>query len=238
MASGVKCYGGNKRLSKSQGRKKEEEGKFNCPICDEAILDASDGKLGDDSIHCDSVCSTWIHQQCTGLSKLAFTTIKVFCPFKCPHCHLSGLTDEVKSLKEFISDLLKHLSLVSDELADLKQRTKDCATPVQPDGNPISSAQITPQDTNKSTILLPAISSLSSKNDNRKILLSLVYLRAGKERGDSYRFMRILRKQMGFCLTLTQHYQIPVSGIATDSRMALHIPYSSSFTTQLMSVPF
>ena len=49
--------------------------KYFCPICDEVIVDAESNKAGDDSIHCEGSCATWLQCRCAGLSQVAFNCI-------------------------------------------------------------------------------------------------------------------------------------------------------------------
>ena len=107
----------------SQAKSKSKKGKeqFLCPICDDGITDATDGKPGDDSIFCEGGCSAWLHRRCAGLSKSAFTAVsKSDKPFKCPQCKLQELESEVSSLKGLVTNLSSHLTMVTDELTELK----------------------------------------------------------------------------------------------------------------------
>ena len=93
-----------------------------CSICEDVIVDPVGGKGGDDSIHCDGNCSSWLHRRCTGLTKAAFGTLgKSDCPFRCPHCSLSLTEEEIQSLKKLVADLSSHLSLLSDSVDDVKK---------------------------------------------------------------------------------------------------------------------
>lgn len=89
-------------------RVKKEKDVFFCPVCDEAIIYAADGGLGNDSIHCDGVCYTWLHCRCAGLSKSAFITVsKSDEPFKCSQCKMQTLECELKSLKDLVNNFVQ-----------------------------------------------------------------------------------------------------------------------------------
>ena len=98
---------------------------FFCPICDEVILDAVGNKPGEDSIQCDGSCATWLHRRCAGLSKEAFSIIcKSSNPFFCPQCRLDNQELELKSLRDMVTSLSSHLSLIADELVTIKAHAK------------------------------------------------------------------------------------------------------------------
>jgi len=105
-------------------KKTASKEKFICPICDEVIVDAVGSKCGDDSIQCDGRCATWLHRRCAGLSKVAFNDLvsrRGSDPFFCPMCRLDQQELELKSLRDLVSSLSSHISLIADELAALKQ---------------------------------------------------------------------------------------------------------------------
>ena len=108
---------------KSKGQKDKE--KILCPVCDECIVDATDGKPGQDSIFCDSTCQAWLHRKCAGLSKSIFNELsKSTKPYQCTHCKLNVLQSEVCSLKDLVKNLSSHLSMVMDELTSLKEQVE------------------------------------------------------------------------------------------------------------------
>ena len=110
----------NSPLSSS---KQEPPQKFVCPICDEFIIDDVSDKSGQDSVYCDGVCLTWLHRRCAGLSKKAFGVIRQSSnPFCCPQCKLENQEQELKSLRDLVTNLSSHLSIVADDLETLKAR--------------------------------------------------------------------------------------------------------------------
>lgn len=108
---------------KSKGQKDKD--KILCPVCDEYIVDTTDGKPGQDSIFCDGTCQAWLHRKCAGLSKSTFSELsKSIKPYQCSHCKLNVLESEVSSLKDLVKNLSSHLSMVTDELTSLKEQVK------------------------------------------------------------------------------------------------------------------
>ena len=74
-----------------------------CPICDDVIEDLLPKTKGQDSVFCDSVCNTWLHRGCAGLSKPAFKKIVASNdPFYCPHCSLAQHKNEIYALKAIV----------------------------------------------------------------------------------------------------------------------------------------
>lgn len=113
-------------------RTKKVKDQVICPICDETIVDPVGNRPGDDSIHCDGSCSAWLHRRCAGLTKSALTEIsKSDHPFHCPHCRLNLQEMELKSLKDLVTNLSTHLSMVSDELTSVKNQLADTNKPDQ-----------------------------------------------------------------------------------------------------------
>lgn len=108
---------------KPKGQKDKE--KTVCPVCDEHIVDATDGKLGQESIFCDGACQAWLHRKCAGLSKSTFSELsKSIKPYQCPHCKVNVLESEVSSLKDLVKNLSSDLSMVTNELTSLKEQVK------------------------------------------------------------------------------------------------------------------
>ncbi len=122
-----------------------------CPVCEEAIIDAIVSKPGQESILCEGPCQSWYHRLCAGLSKAAFAKISNLPDkFSCPQCRLATNEKEISSLKEkitaleicrlekqemelqslrsLVTNLSNHLTLLSDELAEVKEQTKGLST--------------------------------------------------------------------------------------------------------------
>ena len=73
----------NAECKDSKKMKKGEE--YICPICTELIIEGTDKVEGHNAIYCEGTCDSWLHHQCTGLSKPAFQLF-VNKPYRCPHC--------------------------------------------------------------------------------------------------------------------------------------------------------
>ena len=124
----------NQSGSPSVTAKKASKERFFCPICEEEILDATGKKLGQDLIQCDGKCATWLHRRCAGLSKDAFKVIietrNANDPFYCPTCRLDLQENEIKSLRDLVTNLSSHISMIADEIAALKSKAlQTCEEP-------------------------------------------------------------------------------------------------------------
>ena len=110
-------------------KSKKPKDRVICSVCDDPIIDSVGNKPGEDSIFCDGNCSAWLHRRCAGLSKSAFLELSESDRlFLCPHCRLNTQERELASLKDLVSNLSSHLTLVLDELKELKLR-ESLATP-------------------------------------------------------------------------------------------------------------
>ena len=86
-----------------------------CPVCCDPIEDAVGKKKGQDAVFCDGSCQDWIHRQCAGLSKHAYSLVSDSDEeFHCPRCQLSDLT--------------KAIGLLNSELSLLKARITSLET--------------------------------------------------------------------------------------------------------------
>ena len=82
-----------------------------CPICLDTISETDNNCQ--DAIFCEGVCKAWLHRQCAGLSRQAFSLLtNNSTPFYCPHCHLKSQAAEIQELKEAVKKLTSELSLL------------------------------------------------------------------------------------------------------------------------------
>ena len=59
----------NSPMNKDSKKKKECD-VFVCPIYVEVIVESTETTEGQDAIFCESLCNTWLHCKCVGISKL------------------------------------------------------------------------------------------------------------------------------------------------------------------------
>ena len=106
MASKSRAKSDTTADNSSKGRKSANRHKAKqsvvCPICDENIVDATSYTSGQDAIFCDGLCKEWLHCQCAGLSKAAFTTASQSQdPFFCLQCCLATQSRELPWTKNY-----------------------------------------------------------------------------------------------------------------------------------------
>ena len=103
-----------------------------CPICEEAIIDATARSSGHDSIECKGLCKEWLHRGCAGLSKAAFLAATVSPnPFLCPRCRLVvAQSSELSALKSSVNALSLELSSLKVVVDDLKANITLVSPPV------------------------------------------------------------------------------------------------------------
>ncbi len=71
-----------------------------CPICENAILDATESELGEDAIFCDGRCKRWLHRCCACLPKHEFLELKDSeMPFYCSRCNAQRQELGIKDLR-------------------------------------------------------------------------------------------------------------------------------------------
>ena len=81
-----------------------------CPVCLNPILVASDTREGQQSIFCESICNSWLHRQCAGLSEPLFNKYATIeDPFYCPHCRLITQDSRLQELKATVESLAKEV---------------------------------------------------------------------------------------------------------------------------------
>ena len=91
-----------------------KQSKCICPICLEAIVEATSKKQGDDAIECSSFCKTWLHRRCAGLSKVAFVRASQDnAPFCCPRCRIHSFEQELLTIKSDLAVLMSKTSEIS-----------------------------------------------------------------------------------------------------------------------------
>lgn len=102
------ALGKSKEKDSSQPSKKGGS----CPVCLDKVEDPAGKRKGHKAIFCDGVCQDWIHRQCAGLSKAAFSKLsKSDCdiPFHCPKCIIISQSKELSTLRASVSSLEKEI---------------------------------------------------------------------------------------------------------------------------------
>ena len=117
--------------------------KFICPICLEKVEDATGKKKGHDSVFCDGACQEWLHRQCAGLSKAAFSLVRSSSEsFHCPRCLIARQSAEIASLKDSVKQLSSEISNLKAMVVSLCERDKvplaESPPTVSPDAVPVS----------------------------------------------------------------------------------------------------
>ena len=106
----------------SHRHKKASLGKrlVTCPVCLDPILEPTDKTNGQQAIFCESICNSWLHRQCAGLSEVLFNKYaKSEGPFYCPHCRLIAQDSQLQELKTIVDGLAKEvISLKATVAAD------------------------------------------------------------------------------------------------------------------------
>lgn len=114
--------------------KEKAESPFICPVCDELIIDGSDGDPGQESIECEGKCLTWLHRKCAGLSRRAFEeATSSSAPFHCHQCRLDRQEEAITLLQMTLKELAKEIELLKlsrspDETASSIKASKNGAT--------------------------------------------------------------------------------------------------------------
>ena len=99
---------------------KDRKQQYTCPICQDPIEDSTARKPGQDSIHCDGRCKTWVHRGCAGLSQAAFKTVSQSGKsFLCPACRLDDQSHEIASLKHAVANLSQELAEIKSQLGKI-----------------------------------------------------------------------------------------------------------------------
>lgn len=81
-----------------------------CPVCECVIKEATSRRQGQDAVECSGVCSAWLHRQCAGLSRQAFSVVSSSDqPFFCPNCRLDLQEREHASLRAIVTSLKSDL---------------------------------------------------------------------------------------------------------------------------------
>ena len=128
-------------------------------------------KAGDDAIECSGVCAGWIHRRCAGLNKKAYSSLSDSNdPFFCPHCRMNKQELELESLRNLVSSLSAHLSLVSDELSSLKKAMSKSSDDVHPSLASVASTAgfNPPQPCTQKTFAQAAQAAQSSSSERSK----------------------------------------------------------------------
>ncbi len=91
---------GAKKVTKKRANKSNRSSdSYICPICEEAIVDATKTTEGQASVFCVGKCCTWLHRQCAALSVQAFNLLnKSDVPYLCPNCKLDSQKSEIDDL--------------------------------------------------------------------------------------------------------------------------------------------
>ena len=90
-----------------------------CPVCLDCIIDATEDSDGQEAIFCESICNSWIHRQCAGLSQALFKILEESEePFYCPHCRLIAQDKQLRELKTMVEDLSKEVVSLKASVSD------------------------------------------------------------------------------------------------------------------------
>ena len=57
-------------------KKKKEGDVLVCPICVELIVESTETTEGQDAIFCESLCNTWLHHKCAGISRTVLKALE------------------------------------------------------------------------------------------------------------------------------------------------------------------
>ena len=105
----VICFAFGPKLSMPANTRKhaatntQEKSGYISSIYEDMIID---GKTGQDSIHCDGTCKTWLHRCCAGLSKDVLSRISTpDSPFHCMQCQVDAQEKKIKELKAMVSNI-------------------------------------------------------------------------------------------------------------------------------------
>lgn len=99
-------------------KSKSSKNQSSCSVCEEVIRDTVPGQ---DAVHCDGECASWLHRRCAGLTKESFKSVcESVTPFYCVHCRSGRYECELIALREQITHLADKLTAVSDEVVALR----------------------------------------------------------------------------------------------------------------------
>lgn len=100
--------------------------RVNCCVCEKLIAEETKTKKGQDAIHCEGVCKSWMHRKCIGLSLKSHEALgDPNKPYYCPQCMLERQGNEIVSLKNEVTSLTKALSDMKITLALVQSQQKD-----------------------------------------------------------------------------------------------------------------
>ena len=104
-----------------------------CPVCLDPILEATDETNGQEAIFCESICNSWLHKQCTGLSKSLFDRyVRTKGPFYCPCCRLITHDSILQELKTTVDNLTKEVTSLNATLATIMKSNSEVHSHSQP----------------------------------------------------------------------------------------------------------
>ena len=93
-----------------EGAGKNEE--HTCPLCQEAILEATSDSEGYEAVFCDEVsCRVWYHRWCAGVANKRYELLAGSeTPFLCPVCVMGQQSCIIAALQEAVKSLTIRLA--------------------------------------------------------------------------------------------------------------------------------
>lgn len=93
-----------------------------CLVCLDPIIDATEKEEGQEAIFCESLCNSWLHRQCAGLSQALYKLYQDGDdPFFCPHCRLTTQESQLRELKSAVESLTKEVALLKSAKTQSQQ---------------------------------------------------------------------------------------------------------------------
>jgi len=94
-----------------------------CPICCNAIVDATETSEGEEALFCEGTCNKWLHRCCAGVHKDDYAVLATSSkPFFCPSCCLS-------EHRQLITTLIATVESLKDEIRELKKESEAADKP-------------------------------------------------------------------------------------------------------------
>ena len=99
----------------------------------DCILKATDETYGQEATFCESICNSWFHRQCAGLSKALF--IRYVCktegPFYNLHCRLITHNSLLQELKTTVDNITKEVTSLKATIAIIGKSNPELHSPRQ-----------------------------------------------------------------------------------------------------------
>ena len=99
-----------------------------CPICCEAIKDATSRRPGQEAVLCEGSCQKWLHRWCAGVHKDDYGNLASSdSPFMCPSCSLAEHRQLIRSLVNTVECLREEIGLLKAQM-QLRQSSGEDAS--------------------------------------------------------------------------------------------------------------